>query len=263
MKRLSLLLAMGIAVTFAAGAWADDSIHPGWSSDGPKLYSQPRTAIEPSHWGPYGNPEEPATRPFKAFWRGLKAFRYQFKTTVIEGETKAGYAGGGIQTFRGVRRGLVEIGAGTYMGMAGQYPLPVEKTHPANVFIDSDRRIAALADLPSTAGIFWLAGTGSVGTVFGPGLVTIAQSEVDRYAMSPEDRAKVARQAAKTSQQHWGPTAHDRNAPRPAGLKYVGEWKAADDAAKAEEKAKTGALEGNPYSGDMIKKARSGKIKDN
>lgn len=260
MKRLNLLRAAAIAVVFATGALAHEPGHPGWGSeDGVGLYSKPRTAIEPSHWGPYGNPEEPATRPFKAFWRGLKAFKYQFKATVDDGERKAGHAGGGIQVFRGVRRGLVEIGAGTYMGMAGQYPLPVEETHPVNVYIDSDRRLAALADIPSTAGLFWLAGTGSVGTVFGPGLVTIAQSEVDRHAMSPEDRAEVARQAAKTSQQHWEPTAHDRNVPRPAGLKYVGEWKAADDAAKAEEKA----AEANPYSGDMVKKARKGSIKNN
>ena len=172
---------------------------------------------------------------------------------------KAGHVGGGVQVFRGVRRGLVEIGAGTYMGMAGQYPIPVEKTHPANEYIDSDRRLAALADLPSTAAIFWYGGAGSVGAVFGPGAVTVAQSEVDRYAMTPEERAEVARQAAKTSLQQWESSPQDRNTPRPGGLKYVGEWKAADDAAKAEDKT----LEGNPYSGDMIKKARRGSIKEN
>ena len=260
MKRMRLLLAVAVSAACAMGALAaDPMLHPGYGVGEGGLYSQPRTAIEPSHYGKYGNPEEPATRPFKAFWRGLKAFKYQFHATVDDGERKAGYAGGGIQVFRGVRRGLVEIGAGTYMGMAGQYPLPVDKTHPANEYLDSDRRLAALADLPSTAGLFWLAGTGSVGTVFGPGLVTIAQSEVDRYAMSPEERAEVAQQAAKTSKQQWGATAFDRNQPRPAGLRYAGEWKAADDAAKAKENP----YAGNAYSGDMIKKARKGSIKNN
>ncbi len=30
-------------------------------------------AIEPIHYGKYGNPEEPATRPYKAIWWGLKS----------------------------------------------------------------------------------------------------------------------------------------------------------------------------------------------
>ena len=257
MKRMGLLLAAGFVGAAAFSALAVEPVHPGYGLLGEHgIVSPIRTAIEPSHWGPYGNPEEPATRPFKAFWRGLKAINYQFKTTVYEGEDKAARVGGGVQVFRGVRRGLVELGAGTYMGMAGQYPLPVEKTHPANVYIDSDRRLAALADLPSTAALFWLAGTGSIGTVFGPGVMTVAQSEVDRHAMTPEERAEVARQAAKTSLQQWPPDALARNNPRPAGLKYAGEWKAADAAAKAENKA----IEGNPYSGDMIKKARKGPI---
>lgn len=259
MKRMRLLWVAGaVMVAFLAGAV--EPAHPGYGSSilNRSTPIEGTTAIEPSHYGPYGNPEEPATRPYKAFWRGLKAFKYQLRKTIDEGQSKAGHVGGGIQFFRGVRRGLVEIGAGTYMGMAGQYPLPVEKTHPANEYLDSDRRLAALADLPSTAAIFWVGGTGSVGAVFGPGLMTIAQSEVDRYAMTPEERAEVARQATKTSLQHWPANVHDRNTPRPAGLKYVGEWKEADEKAKAEKSD----LEGNPYSGDMIKKARKGSIRD-
>lgn len=256
MMRMRLLMAAGCAVAFTTSAFAQNPTRH-WLDWGQKsTKSVPRTAIEASHWGPYGNPEEPATRPFKAFWRGLKAFNYQFRFTVNEGEQKAGRVGGGVQVFRGVRRGLVEIGAGTYMGMAGQYPLPVEQTHPANEFIDSDRRLAALADLPSTAAIFYYGGAGSVGAVFGPGVVTVAQSEVDRHAMSPEERADVARAAAKFSKQNWPAGAVDRNTPRPAGLKYTGEWKDSDDAAKADERVQ----EGNPYSGDMIKKARRGSI---
>ena len=255
MKRMRLLIAAACAVSFTAGA-VDDLTPPAMSWGHKSTRSEPRTAIEPSHWGKYGNPEEPATRPFKACWRGLKAFKYQVRFTGNEGEQKAGRVGGGVQVFRGVRRGLVEIGAGTYMGMAGQYPLPVEQTHPANEFIDSDRRLAALADLPSTAAIFYYGGAGSVGAVFGPGAVTVAQSEVDRYAMTPEERAEVARAAAKFSKQKWPADARDRNTPRPGGLKYTGEWKDADDAAKADERVK----EGNPYSGDMIKKARKGSI---
>ncbi|MDZ4859077.1 MAG: hypothetical protein SGI88_08820 [Candidatus Hydrogenedentes bacterium] len=237
MKRMRLLLAAGLVAACGFGA----------------------SAIEPSHWGPYGNPEEPATRPYKAFWRGLKAFKYQVNATVRDGHRKAG-AYGNVQFFRGVRRGLVEIGAGTYMGMAGQYPFPVEKTHTANEYIDADRRRAALADLPSTAALFWYGGLGSVGAVFGPGAVTIAQSEVDRYAMTPEERAEVAAAAAKTSLQNWEPDPHARNRQRPAGLKYSGPWKVLDEAPSPQVRRVT--VETNPYSGDMIKKRRNGRIAD-
>ena len=221
-------------------------------------------AIEPSHYGAkYGNPEEPATRPYKAFWRGLKAFKYQFHSTIDDGRVKAGPYGN-VQFFRGVRRGIVEIGAGTYMGMAGQYPYPVEQTHPANEYLDSDRRLAALADIPSTSAIFWLAGAGSVGAVFGPGVVTIAQSEVDRYAMTPEERAEVAANAAKTARQNWPSHPTDRNTPRPGGLKYSGEIAVTEveirTTADGKEITVRTNVEENPYSGDMIKKARKGRI---
>jgi len=237
MKRMRLLLAVGLVAACGFGA----------------------SAIEPSHWGPYGNPEEPATRPYKAFWRGLKAFKYQLNATAREGQRKAG-AYGHVQFFRGVRRGLVEIGAGTYMGMAGQYPLPVDKTHPANVYIDADRRRAALADVPSTAAIFWYAGLGSVGAVFGPGAVTIAQSEVDRHAMTPEERAEVANAASITAMQNWEPDPHARNKARPEGLKQSAAWRVVDtDPSPTQKKL---VVETNPYAGDMIKKRRNGRIAD-
>lgn len=251
MKGMRLFVATGLAMAFASAADAQYANYHTWIESSAPAPPR-RTAIEPSHWGKYGNPEEPATRPFKAFWRGLKAFKYQVGATIDEGERKAGNVGGGVQFFRGVRRGLVEIGGGTYMGMAGQYPLPVEQTHPINEYIDSDRRLAALADLPSTAAILWYGGTGAVGTVFGTGAITVAQSEVDRYAMTPEERAEVARAAAKFSHQAWPATAQDRNTPRPHGLKYDEAW----------ESKHTSTEEGNPYSGDMIKKARRGSIKD-
>lgn len=212
-------------------------------------------AIEPSHWGKYGNPEEPAMRPYKSFWRGLKAFKYQQKATLDEGRQKAG-AAGNVQVVRGVRRGLVEIAGSTYMGMAGSWPTPVEETHPANMYIEADRRRAALADWPVAAGMFWLVGAGSVGTVFGPGFTTVGQSEVDRYAMTPEERAKVAENAAKTRQQNWPASQVDRNTPRPQGLKYTGPLKDADDL----KKSQADKWQENPYTGDMVKKARRGTI---
>jgi len=36
-------------------------------------------AVEPAYKGPKGNPEEPATRPYKWMWRGVQAFGWRVK----------------------------------------------------------------------------------------------------------------------------------------------------------------------------------------
>lgn len=209
-------------------------------------------AIEPSHYGKLGNPEEPATRPYKALWRGLKALKYQTGHSFKSGNEKMPVVGT-VEGFRGVRRGLIELGASTYRGMAGQYPAPVDELSWSNQKIEEDRRRAALADLPSTVAIIGAAGGGTAGMVFGPGLVTVAQSETDRAAMSEEAQARIAEAARATRQQQWPSDTIERNTPRPHGLKYV----APPKPAPGETKNEAGP---NAYSGDMIQKARRGGI---
>ncbi|MBX7257806.1 MAG: hypothetical protein K1Y02_15700 [Candidatus Hydrogenedentes bacterium] len=215
-------------------------------------------AIEPSHTGPYGNPEEPATRPYKAMWRGLKALKYQTCKGVKDGNNKVEYVGS-IEGFRGVRRGVVELGHSTYWGMAGTYPPPVDAVSPWNKRIDQDRRLAAFADIPTTVGIIGLAGGGAVGMVFGTGAITVGQSELDRSAMTPEQNEAVLAAARETAKQQWHPpqAGGNRNEMRPEGLRY--DRSTVKEPKKHDMKGGRN-IKGNPYSGNMIKKARDGSI---
>ncbi len=216
------------------------------------------TAIEPSHWGKYGNPEEPATRPYKAMWRGLKAIPYQIRTSKHSGEAKVEAKWGRVEGFRGVRRGVVELGYSTWWGMAGTYPAPVDDFSSANQWIEHDRRLAALCDLPTTAGIFALvSGSNALVMMFGSAAVTVAQSEVDRRVMGPEQLEANLEAARRTRAQNWPAYGPDRNEARPQGLKFTGTLKEEHDSKKAETELE--ALD-TPYSGDMIAKARRGRI---
>jgi len=236
MKAMSTTLTVVLAVVFCGSA----------------------VAIEPTHWGKYGNPEEPATRPYKAFWRGLKAVPYQIHSSKISGRDKVDAEWGRIEGFRGVRRGVVELGHSTWWGMAGTYPPPVDDFSSTNQWIEHDRRLAALCDLPTTAGIFALvSGSNALVMMFGSAAVTVAQSEVDRAVMGPEQLEANLEAARRTRAQNWPAGRVSRNDPRPQGLKYAGKMKEEADAKKEEEKNE--ALE-TPYSGDMIAKARRGRI---
>ncbi len=217
-------------------------------------------AIEPSHWGKYGNPEEPATRPYKAFWRGLKAVPYQIGISKDSGEAKADAKWGRVEGFRGVRRGVVELGHSTWWGMAGTYPPPVEDFSSTNQWIESDRRLAALCDLPTTVGVFALvSGSNALVMMFGSAAVTVAQSEVDRRAMGPEQLEANIAAAQRTRAQNWPSDPVSRNDQRPHGLKYGGKIKEEAEAKKAEQES---VYLNTPYSGDMIAKARRGRIAD-
>jgi hypothetical protein len=238
MKAMSTTLAVVLAVVFCGSA----------------------AAIEPSHWGKYGNPEEPATRPYKSFWRGLKAVPYQIGISKDSGEAKAGAKWGRVEGFRGVRRGVVELGHSTWWGMAGTYPPPVEDFSSSNQWIESDRRLAALCDLPTTAGVFALvSGSNALVMMFGSAAVTVAQSEVDRRAMGPEELEANLAAARRTRAQNWPANAIARNDERPQGLKHGGALKAEAEAQKAEEE---NVYLVTPYSGNMISKARRGRIAD-
>jgi hypothetical protein len=217
-------------------------------------------AIEPTHWGKYGNPEEPATRPYKSFWRGLKAVPYQIHTSKDSGEAKADAKWGRVEGFRGVRRGVVELGHSTWWGMAGTYPPPVEDFSSSNRWIESDRRLAALCDLPTTAGVFALvSGSNALVMMFGSAAVTVAQSEVDRKVMGPEQMEANLEAAARTRAQNWPAGAVARNDSRPQGLKYTGRLRDELESKKAEGRTQ-GETGGTPYSGNMVAKARRGRI---
>ena len=214
-------------------------------------------AIEPTHYGQYGNPEEPATRPYKAFWRGLKAIPYQVCNSAERGEEKAGTFGN-LEAFRGLRRGVVEFGDSSWWGMAGTYPPPVEHFSASNEWIEQDRRLAALCDLPTTVGVFALAsGSNALAMMFGAAAVTVSQSEIDRQAMSPEQLEANKAVARETRAQDWPSNTINRNDQRPQGLKFAGPLKMKAETKNLDEDS---PIMDTPYSGDMISKARRGKI---
>ena len=82
-------------------------------------------AVEPAYEGPLGNPEEPALRPYKWMYRGMKALVYQAGTALKQGNLETPVFGT-VNLGRGVRRGTMELAESTYKGALGT-PLPEKK----------------------------------------------------------------------------------------------------------------------------------------
>ena len=147
-------------------------------------------SIEPAYVGPLGNPEEPATRPYKAMYRGLKALFVQPYYGFKRGNDKVKYIGS-VEVFRGVRHGGVELIESTYTGMAGKRQPDYRERQYLNDKIDSDRRAAALADSLTAAALLHWAFNAPAATVFGAGGYVIIQSEVDIAVMDEEEGAYI------------------------------------------------------------------------
>ncbi len=105
-------------------------------------------AIEPAYTGQLGNPEEPALRPYKWFWRGAKALVYQTGTEFKEGNRDFPIVGTAY-AFRGLRRGLVEWERSLWRGMAGSNNRTVhyKDVGPVNEYIEEDFLLRNAADL--------------------------------------------------------------------------------------------------------------------
>lgn len=135
-------------------------------------------AIEPAYRGPLGNPEEPALRPYKAFWRGLKALKYHTLHAAKEGDQKVenwGY----VESVRGVRRGLVELLGSTYLGMAGSLPEDYRQTNEANQYLEKHTRVRVVADAAPVMGFLGLMGAPAWAAVMGSVPVAVTQVAVD------------------------------------------------------------------------------------
>lgn len=107
-------------------------------------------AIEPAYRDQFGNPEEPALRPYKWFWRGLKALVYQTGKGFVDGNQDYPIIGT-VYTFRGFRRGVVELERSMWLGMQGSnnrtWPQSnYKETGPQNAFIESDPVVCFVAD---------------------------------------------------------------------------------------------------------------------
>ncbi len=212
-------------------------------------------AIEPAYNGPLGNPEEPATRPYKAMYRGLKALFIQPVRGFQRGNDKMPGIGS-VEVFRGVRHGGVELVESTYTGMAGKRQPSHEELQTMNNFIDSDRRLAALADGVTAAALLHWSFGAPAATVFGAGGYIIIQSEVDISAMNEEEVAYVQYRSDVTRDKE-----KEFSHPNTDGRRH---FKRLDRSRAIERKhtppkAEPDAVEYN-LTGDLIKKGRRGKL---
>ena len=106
-------------------------------------------AIEPAHEGRLGNPEEPALRPYKWAWHGMKALGYHTWRTFKRGNIRTPVLGT-VEVCRGVRRGTVELGESTARGSLFT-PMPAKGSYKKfgvlNQKIEDEWLIQALCDL--------------------------------------------------------------------------------------------------------------------
>lgn len=120
-------IAMAAVLAAASGlAMADEMPKPKREADWPKV-------------------EEKALRPYKGFFRGIRAFAHHTVTALAEGNEKLPVFGS-VEVFRGVRKGTVELASSTYMGMMGARHKPYDYYSKPNVIIDSDPLLYHAAD---------------------------------------------------------------------------------------------------------------------
>ena len=118
------------------------------------LWAGAGQAVEPAYEGRFGNPEEPALRPYKWFWSGVRALGHQTKSAFVRGNMNTPFLGS-VEGLRGVRKGTLELGESTYKGAVFA---PVEKkrhleTHKLNAKVDDDLALRNLSD----AAVTWYA----------------------------------------------------------------------------------------------------------
>ena len=110
--------------------------------------------VEPAYKGDFGNPEEPAMRPYKWAWRGLKALVWQTGKAFKDGN-EAFPIVGSVYAFRGMRVGIVELERSYWRGMCGANNRSVtyKETGKANDVIENDVLLRNVADGATAIGV--------------------------------------------------------------------------------------------------------------
>jgi hypothetical protein len=211
-------------------------------------------AVEPAYQGKYGNDEEPGLRPYKAMWRGVKALKFHTVNSFKEGNDKVKVVGS-VEVFRGMRRGLVELGDSTYRGMAGQRMPDRTVTCKINNYIDEDMRVRPWADVAPAAAIMAVSGMPPVGMMFGPAVVMVTQNAVDYSAMDEIDREHVAADVQQKRERNWSPDPVARSAEARKHMeREKAEKQEMEAQAPADPKVETA------YSGNILEKVRNGEL---
>lgn len=142
-------------------------------------------SVEPAYVGAYGNPEEPALRPYKWMWRGVKSLFYQTGHGFKHGNMRTPVLGT-AETFRGLRKGTFELGESLYRGLAFA-PVPpkdsYKQTMRLNEIVDNEKARSNISDLVFSLYAF-------------PVLKV-----VDRYPAENEQRVQIREERAKATRE--------------------------------------------------------------
>ena len=194
-------------------------------------------ALEPTYRGQYGNPEEPALRPYKWLWYGAKALAYNTAKSCKDGNVRTPVIGT-VEIGRGLRRGTIELGYAAARGAVFS-PVPekgsVKRLNVINQRIEDDWLIQAFADLAFTGPAFPVLKAHDHNP-----LVTEQQAE------DVKSDAKDIRDAQKASRAARAP---DETAVKRAQKRYIG-----DRASYGESKARQ-SNRGMGVRGNLLKSA--------
>lgn len=196
-------------------------------------------AVPPAYCGKLGNPEEPALRPWKGMYQGVRALLNRQHEAFREGNAKLPVVGS-VEVFRGGRRGVLDCVEITGRSVAGAVPPrgdEFKKQGKLNTSIESNEDGAFLVDFVSC------------GVVFFPVLLA-----VDRHAEKYE--MKVVERQAKPEQ--WRAQRKEEAAKRAAAMTdgervaqaqeaYLGKRAGEDRSPKKKH---------DPYKGNLLKLAR-------
>jgi len=149
-------------------------------------WSTPARAVEPAYVGHMGNPEEPALRPYKWMWHGVKSLVYQTGNSFVRGNMHFPVLGT-AETGRGLRRGSFEMVESTYRGSVFAIP-PQEKgaykeLGSMNQYIEEDLLLRNSTDFAFTLYAY-------------PAL-----KYVDHYPLEDDEKVDIRLDRAKTIRQ--------------------------------------------------------------
>ncbi len=139
-------------------------------------------AVDPAYNGPMGNPEEPALRPVKNVWQGIKSLVYRPVRSFGKGNLKTPVLGS-AEAFRGLRRGLVGCGELTVEGVLCSVPPrddEYKELGKVNNILEEDIMLRNAADFVVSMGVFWP-----------------VQKVVDHYPVHNEARREAIERRAK------------------------------------------------------------------
>jgi hypothetical protein len=108
-------------------------------------------AVPPAYNGPMGNPEEPALRPYKWFYHGMKTLVHHPVTKFNQGNSVLPGIGT-LEAWRGAREGVFDLTESVYHGAIFSIPPKSDaykETGKINAFIDEDPMLETVADLPT------------------------------------------------------------------------------------------------------------------